>query len=163
MGNIMRTIETVVYKFNELSETTKERVREWWRGDGMSLAWMEESRGSIEAFCDGFGVTLKTWRVDSQSYDFAVRMGNENFRGKKLRHFDRHHMPTGFYLDGVLWETFFDMFKKTGDAKLAFEDALDTGFKAWRDDIASQYEDEYIDDLLNANEYEFTADGELWS
>ncbi len=159
----MRTVETVVFKFDELTENAKERAREWWRGDGMSLAWMDESLDSIAAFCEHFGVDLRTWRVDSWSYDFTVRMGNENFRGKKLRHFDRNHMPTGYCLDCVMWETFFDMFKKTGDAKLAFEHGLDAGFKEWRDDIASQYEDEYIDDLLIANEYEFTADGELWS
>lgn len=159
----MRTVETVVFKFDELTEKAKKRAREWWRGDGMSLAWMDESLDSITAFCEHFSINLRAWSVDSWAYDFTVRTGNENFRGKKLRHFDRYHMPTGFYLDGVLWETFFDMFKKTGDAKLAFEHGLDAGFKAWRDDIASQYEDEYIDDLLIANEYEFTADGELWS
>ena len=159
----MRTVETVVFKFDELTETAKEQVREWWRSGDMPLAWMDESLDSISAFCEHFGINLRTWSVDLWSYDFTVRMGNENFRGKKLRHFDRHHMPTGFYLDCVLWEMFFDMFKKTGDAKLAFEHGLDAGFKAWRDDIASQYEDEYIDDLLIANAYEFTADGELWT
>lgn len=157
----MRKIETVVYKFNELSESAKENAREWYREDS-PLCWMDESMGSIEAFCEHFGVTLADWRVDCWDYDYTVTLRNENFRGMKLRDFDRHHMPTGFCLDCSLWETFYDTFKVTGDAKRAFDEALTAGFKAWREDIHYQYTDEHVDEMLIVNEYEFTEDGEFW-
>lgn len=158
----MRKIETVVYKFNELSESAKERARDWYRKD-MPLHWMDESVDSITAFCGHFGVNLDDWRVDCWDYDYTVTLRNKNFRGVKLLDFDRHHMPTGFYLDCNLWETFYDVFKATGDAKRAFDEALTVGFKAWRDDIRYQYTDEHVDGMLTANEFEFTESGEFWT
>lgn len=157
----MRKIETVLYKFNELSESAKERARDWYRKD-MQPSWMDESVDSITAFCDHFGIALDDWRVDCWDYDYTVTLRNESFRGVKLRDYSRQHMPTGFCLDCDLWETFYDVFKATGDAKRAFDDALTAGFKAWREDIRYQYTDEHVDDMLTANEHEFTESGEFW-
>lgn len=158
----MRKIETVVYKFDELSESAKENARGWYRKD-MPLAWMDENMGSIEAFCNHFGITLEDWRIDGWDYSYAVSLRNENFRGVKLKDFDRHYMPTGYYLDCTLWETFYDTFKATGDAKRAFDEALTEGFKAWREDIHYQSTDEFVDDMLAINGYEFTEEGEFWA
>lgn len=55
----------------------------------------------------------------------------------------------------------FDQFKRTGDAKAAFESALDAGFNGWRRDLEGQLEDEYIDDFLTINAYEFDECGNL--
>jgi hypothetical protein len=68
-------------------------------------------------------------------------------------------MPTGYCLDCDLWMTFFDEFKRTGNAKGAFDAAIDAGFKGWRNDLEGQLEDEYIDDFITANEYEFCEKG----
>lgn len=68
-------------------------------------------------------------------------------------------MPTGYCLDCTLWETFRREFKRTGDAKYAFGEALYAGFKEWRADWESAYEDAQLDEFLTANEYEFTEDG----
>lgn len=68
-------------------------------------------------------------------------------------------MPTGYCLDCALWETFFDEFKRAESAKSAFESAIYAGFAGWRDDMENQLEDEYIDDFLIANEFEFDEDG----
>jgi len=55
--------------------------------------------------------------------------------------------------------TFYDEFEKTGDAKTAFNEALHAGFKAWRDDLEYQLDDESIDEFLTINEYEFDEYG----
>ena len=55
--------------------------------------------------------------------------------------------------------TFYDQFKATGSAKKAFDDALWQGFNAWHNDMESQLSDEFIDEHLIINEYEFTEDG----
>lgn len=154
----METITLEVFTVSELSDDAKEKARAWWR-NGREYSWSDESRQSIETFCDYFGVTLKDWRVDAWNYDFSVRIENGNFRGCKLKNFCRDHMPTGYSLDCVLWQTFYDTFKKTGDAKGAFEDALHAGFKAWRDDMRWQDSDENIDEELTINEWRFLADG----
>lgn len=160
----MRTETITICKFNELTdpaaiERARERGRQW---VGEEMFWSDESRQSIEAFCEEFGVTLKDWSVGAYSpIEYSTSAENRHFRGRKLREFNRDHMPTGYCLDCSLWQTFYDEFKRTGDAKGAFNAALWAGFKEWRDDLESQLEDEYIDDFLTANEYEFTEDGRL--
>lgn len=161
----MRTQTVTLYKFDELpSERAKERARErgrqWIAEDP---AWNDESRHSVEVFCEHFGVRLTEWSIGAYApFSFSTDAENHHFRGRKLRDFNRDNMPTGYCLDCDLWMTFYDEFKKTGDAKTAFNDALYAAFKSWRDDLEGQLEDEYIDDFLTANEYEFDEDGDLF-
>ena len=155
----MRTETIEIFKFNELTDQAKENARDWGR-EGLDFTWTDESRQSIRAFCDEFGVTLKDWSVGPYSpIDFSTNAENRHFRGRKLREFKRDAMPTGYCLDCDLWVTFCDEFKRTGDAKAAFDAALWAGFKAWRADMESQLEDDYIDEMLEINEYEFTEEG----
>ena len=153
--------KTEVFTFSELSDSAKENAREWWRevsaGD---YAWSTESLDSIEKFCEEFGVKLTDYSVGPYSSpEYKTNADNSHFRGRKLREFSRDAMPTGYCLDCDLYQTFCDEFKRTGDAKGAFDKALYAGFIAWRDDMESQESDEYIDDCLIANEYEFDSEG----
>lgn len=160
--HIMRTETINVYTFQELpTESAKERARDWWR-EGIDFAFSDESRQSIQAFCDEFGVRLKDWSVGAYApINYTTDAENKHFRGRKLREFKRDAMPTGYCLDCDLWQTFCDEFKRTGDAKAAFEAALWEGFKAWRDDMEGQLEDDYIDECLEINEYEFDENGNI--
>ena len=54
---------------------------------------------------------------------------------------------------------FIGAFKERG-ALDAFNYALSLGFQAWRDDLRFQETDEYIDECILINDYEFTLDGE---
>jgi len=157
----MRIKQTEVFTFSELSDSAKEKARDWWREVSAGVcSWSAESLDSIEKFCDEFGVTLTDYSVCPwSSPDYETDADNSHFRGRKLRAFSRDALPTGYCLDCTLYQTFFDEFKRTGDAKHAFDSALHAGFIAWRDDMGSQNEDEYIDDCLIANEYEFDSDG----
>ena len=162
----MRTETLTIYKFNELpSDHAKERARErgrQWIAE--SPAWDTESLESIEAFCEAFGVKLIDWSIGAHSpVSFSTDAENRHFRGLKLRDVNRDNMLTGFCLDCDLWITFYDEFKKTGDAKTAFNDALNAGFSSWRADLEGQLENDYIDEFLTANEYEFTEDGKLFN
>lgn len=158
----MRTETLKIYKFQELpTEAAKERARDWFRTSS-DPAWSDESLQSIQAFCEHFGVTLRDWSVGAYApFDYSTDAENRHFRSVKLRDIDRDAMPTGYCLDCDLWITFYDEFERTGDAKAAFEAALDAGFKAWRADMESQLEDEYIDEMLTINEYEFTEEGRI--
>ena len=159
---IVRTETLTLYKFDELpSECAKERAREtcrqWVSEDP---AWGTENLESINAFCEFFGVKLKLGGLDHITrFTFSTDAENRHFRGRRLRDFDRDYMPTGYCLDCDLWMTFYDEFKKTGDAKTAFNEALCAGFKAWRDDLEFQLDDESIDEFLAINEYEFDEYG----
>lgn len=157
-GYEMRIKQTEVFQFSELSDRAKGRARDWWRGvadyDGT------DELDSINKFCDEFGVKLTDYSVSPwASPEYKTNADNSHFRGRKLREFSRDAMPTGYCLDCDLYQTFYDEFKRTGDAKYAFDRALRAGFLAWRNDMESQNEDEYIDDCLIANEYEFDSEG----
>lgn len=154
----MRTVTLTVYLFSELSDTAKERARQWWR-ECIDFDGSDELH-SIQAFCKHFGVRLVSWSVGACSpIDYRHDASNKNFRGLKLKDFTPDHMPTGYYLDYDLWQTFHTAFKNTGDAKQAFDDALDAGFRGWRADMEFQLSDECVDETLAINEYEFDENG----
>ena len=153
----MRVIEETIYHFDELSDEAKETARDSFRD--MEPFWTKESIQSIEAFCEAFGVSLLDYSVDIYRSFYRTDASNANFRGKRLAQFNREYMPTGYCLDNELWMTFYDVFKTTGDAKYAFNGALYVGFKSWREDMEYQTTDEYIDDFILANGYEFYENG----
>ena len=158
----MRTETIAILKFDELSDSAKEKARDWYRSNS-DFHWVDESKESITAFCDHFGISLKSWDVQPYSSpNYSAEYFNSHFRGMKLKDFDRDYMPTGYYLDCSLWMTFFDEFKATGCAKKAFDKALWEGFIDWRKEMESQLEDDYIDEHLVINEYEFTEDGKVY-
>lgn len=155
----MQVIELKLYTIEELDEKAKERARNWWRSIG-ETSWHDESLESIKAFCEHFGVTLKTWEVGAYSSPyFSTDAENSHFRGLKLSQFKPEYSPTGYCLDWPLWSVFFHSFKRSGDAKAAFLEGLEEGFKCWVSDLEDQNSDEYIDELLQANEYTFTENG----
>jgi hypothetical protein len=158
----MKTVELTIYKFEELNDKAKDRAREWYR-NGHDFFWCDESIDSIKTFCNHFGVRLTNWSIGAHSpYSYDVDCPPSIFRGLKLKDVDRNAMPTGYCLDCALWFTFYDTFKATGCASKAFEAAIDQAFKDWRADMESQLEDEYIDEHLTANDYDFTEDGTIF-
>jgi hypothetical protein len=156
----MRTETINVYSFDELSDEAKDKARSKYR-ENCDFHWSDECKDSINAFCDHFGIRLTAWSVSPYSSpDYSAEYFNSHFRGLKLKDFKRDHMPTGYCLDCDLWMTFYDEFKATGCAKKAFDKALWAGFIGWRNEMESQLEDDYIDEHLMINEYEFTEDGD---
>ena len=161
---MMETIELQIFKFSELSEEAKSKAINWANYKNIFYgAWQDESLDSIRTFCEHFGAKLKDWSVGPFSpYYYKTTAENENFRGLKLARFNREFMPTGYCLDCALWQSFHDEFKKTGSAKLAFNRALDCGFREWREDMEWQCSEEYIGENLEINDYRFFENGEVF-
>lgn len=155
----MQVIETVVYNFDELNDKAKERARDWWRSVE-EFPWFGEYLDSLKAFCDKFGIRVTDYHL-SADYRASVdtNVMPSHFRGLKLKEIRRDEMLTGFTADCSLMFEFYDQFKNTGDAKYAFEQAIQQFLIDLRRDIESTYEDEYIDEMLTANAYTFTEDG----
>jgi hypothetical protein len=155
-------VKIEVYTFSELSDTAKEKAREWYR-EGMEFSWCDESRDSIQQFCDQYGAKLTRWNVGAFSpIDYRLDAPPALFRGLKLSELDRDAMPTGYWLDSVLHETFFDEWKRTSDACAAFDSAIHAAFDEWRRDMEWQLSDEAIDEALTINEYTFTENGKFF-
>jgi hypothetical protein len=157
----MRTETIEIYKFVELSDEGKECAREWWRA-GMDYPWMDDSMNSILSFCGEFGVMVQEWSINPYgSAWIETNAANESFRGVRLKSVKRDAMPTGYCLDCTLWMTFHDEFKRTGSALYAFNEAIDAAAKEIRSDMEYQLSDEAVNEMLEINEYEFTADGRI--
>jgi hypothetical protein len=103
------------------------------------------------------------WEIGGGRNYIKTDATNANFRGVRLDSINRDHMPTGYCLDADLWEAFYDEFKKTGDAKHAFEQALEAALCAVQRDIEYQYSNEAVDESLRFNEYEFNSDGSIFT
>jgi hypothetical protein len=158
----MQTIELEIYNFSELSETAKQKARDWYR-EGAEYGWHSENRDSIQKFCDRYGATLRDWNLSPfEGIHYRLEMPPGMFRGLKLRDVNRDEMPTGYYLDSVLYMTFFDEWKRTSNPRAAFNAAIYAGFEVWRDDWEHSLSDESIDETIEANEYTFTANGKFF-
>ena len=55
-----RTVETVVYAIEELTETAKENARAWYRETCLEHEWYDAVFEDFEAICRILGVTLRT-------------------------------------------------------------------------------------------------------
>jgi hypothetical protein len=158
----MQVIETIVYSFDELNDKAKERARDWYR-NGLEYPWFSEVQNSLKTFCAEFGVSVLDYSIGDARREFIkTDATNANFRGLKLKDFDREAMPTGFCFDSDLRYTFADEFKKHGDAMSAFRDALEAFLSSVRNDIESQYLDESVDENIRANDYQFTENGKIF-
>lgn len=158
----METIELTLYRFDELGDKAKERARNWYR-DGLEYPWWGDVRKSLEDFSGYFGARIVDYSLGGGSgrdYIFTDAK-NHNFRGLKLSQFSRF-CHDGWWLDAILWEEFYAQFKRTGDAKYAFEQALNEAICAIQRDIDYQFSDECIDEMLMVNDYQFTEDGRPW-
>jgi hypothetical protein len=157
----MRTIETTIYTFDELSDEAKERAISQHR-QCIEYPWFSECLDSLKTFCDEFGVKVTDYTLsDCYRASISTDATPKHFRGVKLSGFNREAMPTGFCFDCDLRYTFHDEFKRTGDAFYAFNDALQAFLISVRKDIEWNYSDEAITELLQINDYEFTEEGDI--
>lgn len=162
----MRVVEEKIYQFEELGDGAKECARYWWRGVA-DYPWHDENIRAIKEFCAHFGVTLKDWSIGGRGEYLKTNAENFHFRGFTLADAkllnDKGYFPdSGLWLDGTIIQSFYEDFKKNGDALYAFQKGLETALKAINDDIYYQFSDEAIDEMLISNEYEFTESGKRY-
>lgn len=151
----VKTIE--VFNFDELNEAAKESARAWFR-DGFDYDWLTESQKSIEHFCEAFNIRID-FSIDTyRGYSYETSAHNEDFRGLTFETANNMALSDGYCIGETLRETFLKYFKTHG-ALEAFNLALDQAFVNWLEDLEFQETNEYIDECLIINEYEFDALG----
>lgn len=170
-----------VYKFDELSDQAKEHaIDKYNQGE---YFWGDDAMASLKAFLNHFNCNLKDWSIDflepyrnnikiaypdpeedealyeDEILDLLNQLGSydpETLRGNgdcKL---------TGYCMD----ESLIDGFRKAwfgGERDL--KELIEAGISQWeidvRVDAEYQYSEEGFKDLCEANDYEFTEDGEM--
>lgn len=157
----MRTIETTVYSFDELSEEAKENAVSKHR-ICVDYPWFSECLDSLHSFCTEFGVKVTDYTLSNCHRAYIKTDATpKHFRGLKLSSFDKDAMPTGFCFDTDLRYSFHNEFKRTGDAFYAFQSALEEFLSLVRKDIEWHYSEEAIIECFEINGFEFTEEGEV--
>jgi hypothetical protein len=198
----MRTIETTVYSFSELSEGAKQTAIEKWRDGTEDFFWSDEWLESIKKGCEAFNGEFTDYSIDCLCIgrSYWIVKGDEDLEitGQRLRTYllnnyysnffepkpqgeykkrgngnwrhDRYskilYVETGCPFTGYCGdENFMDVFRKfikTPDNSTFFElleDAVNNALQGLVEDCENQQSDEYIAEHIEANEYEFTGDG----
>ena len=144
----MRTIETEVYEFHELSEQAKENAK-------IELVseyfWSDEAIASLYAFAEEIGIKITNYSIDWDNYanssidwEWIVDEHKDDLSVEEL---------TGYIMDYPLIETW----NRDKDV----DDAIYSWLYNCHQDYIFQFTDEYMIDHCIANEYEFTKDGTL--
>lgn len=163
----MRDITTTLYHFDELpTEKAREKAREWWRVSATNdYPWMDDAVESIKAFCAYFDIQYSGYDLNDCRVSFSFTLPDDiadHFSHINTLTTDRDYMPTGYYLDCDLWQTFYDKLREHGRAFKAFDEAVAAAEDAIAADMDYQQTDEYVDEVMTINDYEFTEDGSFY-
>jgi hypothetical protein len=174
-----RTIEVTLYKFDELGAAMQQRVIEGWRA-GDQFFWEDEWRDSLHAFAKlapikvrdwsvGYGGTYVTFDMDD---DIADLSGDEAHAWLIQEGWDalanpdkRQSCPfTGYCGDENLLDairTAIGNPASISSLRDVFADALQGWAKGFEADLDYWHSEEAIREDIEANGYEFNANGTL--
>ena len=163
----MRIIETKVYQFEELDEQTKEKAIDNYRYIGVEsdfwYEWIKEDLISV-------GIELRSFDIDRGSFaeihlkdfyetcDLILKWHGENCETYKIaeRYIEeyqdiQYHIQDDEYLDEKLDDLDEEYQKEFSEEVLSM----------LRFEFEHMTSDEYIIEMFEANEYEFTEEGKL--
>lgn len=171
---IMRQETINIYKFEELGELAKDQARDWWRMDVIDYEWWDctyEDAATI-------GLEITSFDLDRNKHAKGVidSLGCSHPEVAEL--IQRHHgkecktcILATEYLNELKTR---DDFTEEADSEGAFEEYreeyddifLKQLLSLYADMLQSEHEhinsDEYIDEMMTINDYEFTEDGAIF-
>lgn len=158
----MQIKQVKTYKYDELSERAQRKAIDNWVM-GEQYPFFDEAVLCLKTFVEHFGGKVLNYSLgDGRETFVKTTLSPENFRGKKLKDFDPNYMPTGIWLDGGIWNEFYHVFKRTGDAYYASQMAIQQLQLDVRNDVENYFSDDYVIETLEINDYDFTADGSFF-
>lgn len=159
----MELKKVAVYKFAELEESAKGKAVAYFV-DRSEYPYFSESMDSIKAFVRAFHGDVIDWSIGGEVFRSYVKttLDESYFYDIELSEIDRDHMPTGYCLDATLWGVFYDELKKTGDGFYAYKQAIESALCEIASDVEYHYSREYIEELIEINDYDFEEDGSLF-
>ena len=160
----MKIKNVKVYSFDELSDSAKSQVLADF-GERVDYPYFSDALDSIKAFVKHFHGDIINYSIGGEVFRSYVKttVDRSYFRGVKLKDIDPTYNPTGYCLDWTLWGTMKEEFTKTGDAFYAYQQAIESALADIASDVEYQYSAEALIEMIEANEYEFTEDGEIFN
>lgn len=170
-----------IYRFAELSEEAKDRARQWYQCAGYAYVWADDALNSLKEFAEHFGAKLSRYEIDlgNGSYssatfttpdddptpeELAERLAELGTYNPETLRGDGECKLTGFCHDESAIDGFRIAFMRDGERDL--DKLLQAGFRTWLAACHADYDDFYSDETFaehcEANDYEFTEDGEFY-
>lgn len=186
----MKTIEINLYSYNELSDEAKEKALENYQNDPYTgTYWMDENIDSILKALDFFECAVKDYSItyynSNLSYvDFTrdedilelsyirlwkyIQNNYSTYRNQYTKKIDNTfagNCPfTGISMDEGFLDPIREFLRKPTD--ITFEELIEDCIHSCLVQIEREYEyqmsEEYFIDHCECNDYEFTADGEMY-
>ena len=190
---IMKTIETTVYNFSELSDSAKataiEQIRQ--REYETGFNWGSEALDTLKAFLEHFNVKLGRYSIDwfnANGSDIRISFNDSNIEElsgvrlwkylhnnglltywrkytKKTEKLLSGDCPfTGVCFDENCLDNIREFVKKPTNITFRelIEESIEKLLKDCEKDADYQFSDEGITEMIEANEYDFTEDGEIY-
>lgn len=106
MGTPHRVMTTEVFYFDQLSDSAKEKARDWWRQlEAQDPSWHKENKESLDEFCKWFPINARSWEYDqvSGSIIWSMRGGEEShdLTGVRLVAYIQNHYARILYTPKV--------------------------------------------------------------
>lgn len=157
----MEIKKIAVFTYAELSESSKSRAKANFLAYD-DYPWFDDALASIKAFVRHFHGDILDYSLGGGVYRSYVKttLDPSFFRGNKLKDIDRDYMPTGYILDCTLWTTMHDEWKRSGDPFYSFQQAIEAALSDIASDVEYHYSDEYVEEMMDINDYKFTENGE---
>ena len=180
----MRTIETQVFTYDELSEDAKEKARNWWREASHYDDWAE----SVLEDAKNIGLIITEFDLDRRGVKASFKRYAELTAVACMQD---HGADCETYKDSAQFllemktkqeakELVIAALEESGDPDDKIAD-VESAFDGWLEDREAEYlhdmsenyrimlrqeydytnSDEYIEEAIRANEYEFTIDGKI--
>jgi len=153
-----------VYNYGELSDCSKERARAKFL-ENSDFYWWSDCEKAIKSFCDHFGVGKLDYSIGAFCPSWIdTNADNSHFKGLKLKDFkDADKLAkTGYCEELNMFDEFYSHWKETGSPLLAFKHALNAGCRSIQKDMEYHQSDEFAEEMIIANDYQFTEDGEFF-
>lgn len=157
----MEIKKIAVYNYAELSDSAKSRAKANFL-EFDNYPWWDDAVASVRKFCDHFGVKGLDYQIGGYCPSYiTANSDNSHFRGLKLAEYKAMKHDDAYYcLEFDLWENFVNIWEETGSPLLAFNQSLDKACRSVQADMEYHQSDEYVEEMMEINEYEFTEDGE---
>ena len=143
----MRIMEVSVYRYNELNDKAKENVKHTLCTEYL---WGDDAIETLKRFADEIGIKI---------IDYSIDWANANRSYVKWEKTYYYHT---MFIKEDLYGTWLDYpLTKTWNKTKSVRQCISEFLSEIEKDYWNQFEEEYILDMCEANDYEFTEQGEL--
>lgn len=171
-----RTVEITVYQFDELDQSAQDAIVSRWRNNDQ-FPWSDEWRESLDAFAKLAPITVRDWSIGYRDTYVTFDMEDDiaDLSGNRARTWlvnngwqrlaQGQDCPfTGYCGDETLLDAIRNALANPASIvslQSVFDDALQDWARGFEADLEYWHSEEAIREDIEANGYEFLANGDL--